>query len=755
MVPVSLRTLVGSIGLGIAAFTAIVIPVGFFVVGYTNKAALLDFKAEHAAAHIANHIRPNDANWRHRPARLIELLAEVEMASMPTRKRVVDADGAPVVDDGTPIRSPTIVRSVPVTVSGRTAGELSIEASIRGLILQTALVGLLSALLGSAMYFVLRVFPLRVLDRTLGDLARANRTIADRNRLLEQQNQMLIESRSQLEEQNVRFDAALNNMTQGLCMFDRNERLLVYNQRFLDMYALSADALAPGISLESLLQRVKGGPPIPGGAEQHLQSVRNARDDNQAITSVVEIDDGRIISLVSRAMLNGGWVTTHEDITERRRAEAKIVHMAHHDALTNLPNRVRFRSDMEKALAALGRGQTLAVLSVDLDRFKQVNDTLGHATGDHLLQAAAERLRNVVREGAPMARLGGDEFAVLQANADQPQGATALATRIIDTLSAPFVIDGQQVLIGASVGVAIAPGDGTNVAQLLKNADMGLYRAKADGKGTVRFFEPGMDARMQARRLLEIDLRKALADSEFEVFFQPIVQLDPQEIIGFEALLRWRHPQRGIVEPAAFIPLAEETGLIAPIGEWVLRQACAEAVKWPEHFHIAVNLSPVQFKNRTLVQTVIAALAASGLAPQRLELEITESVLLQDEESTLATLHALREFGVRIAMDDFGTGYSSLGYLRSFPFDKIKIDQSFIKEVGSRSDSLAIVRAVTGLGTSLGIATTAEGVENLEQLERVKLEGCNEGQGFLFSPPVEAKELPALIEKHNRQRKVA
>ncbi len=272
---------------------------------------------------------------------------------------------------------------------------------------------------------------------------------------------------------------------------------------------------------------------------------------------------------------------------------------------------------------------------------------------------------------------------------------------------------------------------------------------------TVRFFEPGMDARMQARRLLEIDLRKALADSEFEVFFQPIVQLDPQEIIGFEALLRWRHPQRGIVEPAAFIPLAEETGLIAPIGEWVLRQACAEAVKWPEHFHIAVNLSPVQFKNRTLVQTVIAALAASGLAPQRLELEITESVLLQDEESTLATLHALREFGVRIAMDDFGTGYSSLGYLRSFPFDKIKIDQSFIKEVGSRSDSLAIVRAVTGLGTSLGIATTAEGVENLEQLERVKLEGCNEGQGFLFSPPVEAKELPALIEKHNRQRKVA
>ncbi|MCL4711891.1 MAG: EAL domain-containing protein, partial [Pseudorhodoplanes sp.] len=510
-----------------------------------------------------------------------------------------------------------------------------------------------------------------------------------------------------------------------------------------------------GISLESLLQRVKGGPPIPGGAEQHLQSVRNARDDNQAITSVVEIDDGRIISLVSRAMLNGGWVTTHEDITERRRAEAKIVHMAHHDALTNLPNRVRFRSDMEKALAALGRGQTLAVLSVDLDRFKQVNDTLGHATGDHLLQAAAERLRNVVREGAPMARLGGDEFAVLQANADQPQGATALATRIIDTLSAPFVIDGQQVLIGASVGVAIAPGDGTNVAQLLKNADMGLYRAKADGKGTVRFFEPGMDARMQARRLLEIDLRKALADSEFEVFFQPIVQLDPQEIIGFEALLRWRHPQRGIVEPAAFIPLAEETGLIAPIGEWVLRQACAEAVKWPEHFHIAVNLSPVQFKNRTLVQTVIAALAASGLAPQRLELEITESVLLQDEESTLATLHALREFGVRIAMDDFGTGYSSLGYLRSFPFDKIKIDQSFIKEVGSRSDSLAIVRAVTGLGTSLGIATTAEGVENLEQLERVKLEGCNEGQGFLFSPPVEAKELPALIEKHNRQRKVA
>jgi diguanylate cyclase (GGDEF)-like protein/PAS domain S-box-containing protein len=756
MAPISLRALVGHIGLSIAIFTAIVIPIGYFVVGFVNKASVLDFQAELTAARVARYIYSHNTLWQYQQVRIAEIIDEIEMRSVPTRKRIVDQSGVPVISETLALAQPMITRSAPIRVAGTGVGELTVEASLRNLMLQTGLVALLSAMLGFAMYLVLRVFPLRVLDRTLGQLEHANRVAEQRSRLLEEQNELLHKNKTALQEQNERFDAALNNMTQGLCMFDRNARLLVYNQRFLEMYRLSPDTIRPGCSLDDFLQTLKSKNSLSGDAEQYLRNMRETLANGKAVTMVVEIEDGRVLSLASQPMANGGWVSTHEDITERRRAEAKIVYMAHHDALTNLPNRVQFRTEMEKSLASIGRGENLAVLSLDLDRFKQVNDTLGHAVGDRLLQAAADRLRHSVREDGLVARLGGDEFAVLQAATEQPNGATSLATRLIESLSRPFNIDGQQVVIGASVGVSIAPVDGRDVDELLKKADMGLYRAKAEGKGTFRFFEAGMDARMQARRMLELDLRKAIANSEFELYFQPILKLDPQEIVGFEALLRWHHPERGLIYPTEFVPLAEEIGLIVPIGEWVLRNATLEAVKWPNHFLIAINLSSVQFRNRNLVQTVVSALANSGLAPERLELEITESVLLQNEEVTLATLHSLREFGVRIAMDDFGTGYSSLGYLRSFPFDKIKIDQSFIKEVSSRSDSLAIVRAVTGLGTSLGIATTAEGVENLEQLERLKLEGCNEGQGFLFSPPVPANELPALIEKHGvASRKVA
>ena len=742
MAPISLRALVGHIGLSIAIFTAVVIPIGYFVVGFANKASVLDFQAELAAARVARYIYSHNTLWQYQQVRIAEVIDEIEMRSVPTRKRIVDQSGMPVINETLALAQPTIVRTAPIRVAGISVGELTLEASLRNLVLQTGLVALLSAMLGFAMYLVLRVFPLRVLDRTLGQLEHANRIAEQRSQLLAEQNE--------------RFDAALNNMTQGLCMFDRNARLLVYNQRFLDMYRLSPGTIKPGCSLDDFLQTLKSKNSLSGDAEQYLRNMRATLSDGKAVNTVVEIEDGRIMSLASQPMANGGWVSTHEDITERRRAEAKIVYMAHHDALTNLPNRVQFRTEMEKSLAGIGRGENLAVLSLDLDRFKQVNDTLGHAVGDRLLQAAADRLRHSVREDGLVARLGGDEFAILQAATEQPNGATSLATRLIESLSKPFNIDGQQVVIGASVGVSIAPVDGRDVDELLKKADMGLYRAKAEGKGTFRFFEAGMDARMQARRMLELDLRKAIANSEFELYFQPILKLEPQEIVGFEALLRWHHPERGLIYPTEFVPLAEEIGLIVPIGEWVLRNATIEAAKWPNHFLIAINLSSVQFRNRNLVQTVVSALANSGLPPERLELEITESVLLQNEEATLETLHRLRDFGVRIAMDDFGTGYSSLGYLRSFPFDKIKIDQSFIREVSSRSDSLAIVRAVTGLGTSLGIATTAEGVENLEQLERLKLEGCNEGQGFLFSPPVPAKELPALIEKHGvASRKVA
>jgi diguanylate cyclase (GGDEF)-like protein len=410
---------------------------------------------------------------------------------------------------------------------------------------------------------------------------------------------------------------------------------------------------------------------------------------------------------------------------------------------------------MEESLGRLRRDESLAVLCLDLDRFKHVNDTLGHPIGDDLLQAVAVRLLGCVRESDVVARLGGDEFAVVQIGCNQPAEAAQLAARIIDVLSAPYDLKNHHVVVGASIGVAVTPTDGSDPDQLLKSADLALYRAKADGRGTYRFFEPAMDARAQTRRLLETELRTALRDGEFELYYQPIVQLRTDEIAAFEALVRWNHPRRGMVAPLDFISVAEESGLIVRLGAWVLRNACAEAATWSKPVRVAVNLSPMQFKSPELAQTVFSAIAASGLAPDRLELEITESALLQDTEATLATLHQLRSFGVRIAMDDFGTGYSSLSYLRSFPFDKIKIDRSFIHELSTRGDCQAIVRAVTGLGSSLGIATTAEGVETHEQLKLLRREGCTEVQGYLFSPPRPAGAVEGLLAARSKYRAVA
>jgi predicted signal transduction protein with EAL and GGDEF domain len=370
---------------------------------------------------------------------------------------------------------------------------------------------------------------------------------------------------------------------------------------------------------------------------------------------------------------------------------------------------------------------------------------MGHALGDELLKAAGARLTGCVGDRDIVARLGGDEYAILQIGAEQPIAATTLAALVLEAFAAPFTIDGQPVTIGTSIGIAVSPSDGESTDPLLKNADLALRLAKDEGRGVHRFFEREMDAHMRARRKLQLDLHKALGNNEFELNYQPLVNLARDEVSGFEALLRWNHPERGRVSPAEFVPLAEENGLIVPIGEWALRQACSDAAHWPQHIKVAVNLSAVQFKNRHLVETVFSALAASGLSPHRLELEVTESVLLQDNEVTLATLHQLRALGVRIAMDDFGTGYSSLSYLQSFPFDKIKIDRSFIRDLADNHDAIAIVRAVTSLGNSLGMTTTAEGVETSEQFERLRLEGCTEVQGYLFSAARPASELAALL----------
>ena len=445
----------------------------------------------------------------------------------------------------------------------------------------------------------------------------------------------------------------------------------------------------------------------------------------------------------------GGWSVTVSDVSVRRAAEARAEELARLDPLTELPNRLLLREHLDEALARLRRaGEGCALLLVDLDRFKPVNDTLGHPVGDALLVKVAERLRSAVRASDTVARIGGDEFVILQTNVANPTETQALARRLVDLIGRTYMVDGHLLTIGASVGVALAPADGQDADRLLKNADLALYRAKLDGRGLFRFFEPEMDGRMQARRQLELDMRQALARREFQLHYQPQLNLETDQLTGCEALIRWRHPVRGMVSPAEFIPLAEEIGLIVPIGEWVMRQACRDAAGWPAPLTVAVNVSPAQFKSDRLVEMIVSALATSGLPAARLEVEITEGVLLQESGRTLQTLHRLRDLGVRVSMDDFGTGYSSLSYLRSFPFDKIKIDRSFVSDLVSKPDGEAIIRAIAGLGKSLGMTTVAEGVETAEQMHRIRAEGCTDVQGYLISRPVPAEDLAALLAQH-------
>ena len=407
---------------------------------------------------------------------------------------------------------------------------------------------------------------------------------------------------------------------------------------------------------------------------------------------------------------------------------------------------------LEQALTHIERDEIVAVHLLDLDNFKTVNDTLGHGAGDKLLKQVADRLRGVVRDTDTIARMGGDEFAIVQSEITQPGDATALAYRAIEAVGNPYEIDGREMVIGTSVGIAVGPADGATSDQLMRNADLALYRAKGDGRRTYRFFEAEMDAQMQARRVLEEDLRRALPAGEFELHYQPVVDLKSDDVSGFEALIRWRHGEHGVIPPGRFISLAEEIGFIVPLGEWAIRQACTTAAAWPGGLKVAVNLSPVQFRGPGLVEVVVGALAASGLPAERLELEITENILLDDSEATLTTLYQLRALGVRIALDDFGTGYASLSYLQSFPFDKIKIDRSFVKDIADGVGSLNIVRAVTAMATGLGMATTAEGVETVAQLEAVRAEGCTEMQGFLYSKPLAATEVEGFLRAWDEEK---
>ena len=573
--------------------------------------------------------------------------------------------------------------------------------------------------------------------------------ITERHRLnaqLELQHQRLQQQDQKLRAQNIQLDAALNNMVQGLAMFDAELRLVIANKRYAEIYGLEPAQIKPGTHLRGIVEhRVAKGDYGAKAVDEVLTPMLARAASRHASHHVAELSDGRFIAVSVQPMVNGGRVTTHQDITEQRRSEAKIAHMALHDTLTTLPNRALLNERLKQALTRAKRGEIVATHILDLDRFKHVNDTLGHPVGDKLLQMVGDRLRVLVRDTDTIARMGGDEFAIVQVALSQIADATSLAERVIAAICEPYEIDGHQVVVGTSIGITVAPSDGLIPDELIRNGDLALYRAKGDGRGTFRFFEPEMDVQMQARRALEQGLRKALTAGEFELHYQPVVNLASDKISGFEALIRWRHPEKGMVSPAAFIPLAEENGLIVPIGEWVIRQACATAAQWPPDLRIAVNLSPAQLRSPGLLQVIVNALAASGLAADRLELEITETVLLQDSEATLAILYRLHELGVRIAMDDFGTGYSSLSHLQRFPFDKIKIDRSFINNIADNASSLNIVRAVAALASGLGVVATAEGVETQEQLAVIRSEGCTEMQGYLLSRPIPAHEVEQLF----------
>jgi diguanylate cyclase (GGDEF)-like protein/PAS domain S-box-containing protein len=551
----------------------------------------------------------------------------------------------------------------------------------------------------------------------------------------------LSQQRLTLEKQ--RLDTAVNNMTQGLLLFDSSQRLVICNQRYIEMYGLSAEALNPGCSFREVIAHRKASGSFTGDVDKYAALV--LRDIATRNAMVIETPDGRSINIINEPLADGGWVATHEDITERRRAEEKITHLAHYDALTDLPNRALFHEQLKTELTRLAPGEQFAVLYIDIDEFKSVNDSLGHMIGDELLKSVAASLRRCVKDTDFVARLGGDEFAIVQTGIETPADAIDLVARIFNGIRTPYECLGHQVTADASIGIALAPQHGTDLDQILKNADLAMYAAKAAGRRTYRFFQPEMDAQAKARRSLEMDLRQAINDSALEVYYQPCVSLEDNKITGCEALLRWRHPERGVISPAEFIPIAEDTGLINQLGEWVLTTACNEATRWPDDVRLAVNVSPVQFRSGTFALKIVAALAVSGLPAERLELEITEAVLIRDDDAALAILHQLRAIGVRIALDDFGTGYSSLSYLQRFPFDKIKIDRCFVTDIAEPEGSSSIVQAVVNIAADRRMTTTAEGVETVQQQELLRVLGCSEMQGYLFSPPKPAADIKQLL----------
>jgi diguanylate cyclase (GGDEF)-like protein/PAS domain S-box-containing protein len=690
--------------------------------------------------------------------------------------------------------------------------------------------------------------------------------------IIRQINRQNREAQQRLEAERLRLDTALNNMSQGLILYDADGYIVTCNRRYADMFGLSHDVIKPGCHLREAMYHRKERGAFSGDVEEFCADVMRIVAEGTISTRMHQLPNGRAFHVINTPLARGGWVATIEDITERRNLEQdrdrnytflreiidhipsqitvkdahtrryllvnkiaegifgsivgktaadilpqsdadivtrdddavlqspdrllekeqswrtptdgqrhtiskrigicdeagepryiinviedvteqritaeKIAHMAHYDALTDLPNRTLFREQIERELAKVAGGAQFALLYIDVDEFKGINDSLGHHVGDELLKAIAGRIRDCLKAGDLIARLGGDEFAVIQTGITSSACVLAFVTKIYEAIRRPYHCLGHQLSTDASIGIALAPQDGSDLDQLIKNADLAMYGAKAEGRRTHRFFEPEMDASAKARLSMEQDLRQAIVDGGFEIHYQPLVNLRSGEVSGCEALLRWRHPERGMVSPAEFIPIAEDTGLINELGDWALRAACNEAAAWPSHVRLAVNVSPVQLKCDTLALKIAGALAASGLEPRRLELEITEAVLIRDDEAALSILHQLRSIGVRIALDDFGTGYSSLSYLKRFPFDKIKIDRCFVADIAEASGAPVIVQAVVNIAAASNMTTVAEGVETDAQREMLRALGCTEMQGYLFSAPKPASEVRKLFGHH-------
>jgi diguanylate cyclase (GGDEF)-like protein len=575
--------------------------------------------------------------------------------------------------------------------------------------------------------------------------ALSDRRLAARTDQFARTKQKLIhDSEAALGAQNVKLDAALNNMSHGLLMFDNESRLVLCNDRYIEMYGVSRDVAKPGCDARALLEHRAAGGTFVGDVDRHIAEWQRAMTEGRSKNYVIELPDGRTISITNRPMPGGGWVATHEDVTERRRAEMQIEHLAHHDVLTGLPNRIAFNQRLQSTLESAAAAKSgFAVLCLDLDRFKEVNDVFGHAAGDELLSRVAERLKNAAQD-AFLARLGGDEFTLILTTEGHQTAAGALAENLQAAMAGEIRIGDHSVRSGITIGIALYPTDGRDANTLLGNADAALYRGKSEGRGSIRYFEAEMDMRLRDRRLLQQELRLAIARQELRLYYQPQARLNG-EITGFEALIRWQHPRRGTVQPGLFVPIAEESGLIIQIGEWVLRDACREAASWANPLQIAVNLSPVQFQHGDLPKLVHEILLETGLAPERLELEITEGVLVGDFSRALSVLRRLKALGVHIAMDDFGTGYSSLSYLQAFPFDKIKIDQTFVAKLKINPQSEAIVRAVIGLGHGLNLPVVAEGVETTEQSAFLARECCDQVQGFLIGRPAPIENYAQLV----------